>query len=136
MQGFIIRNSNAVWDSDVHTGTVVLNSGYIPRLAVQRLQSKGCIFEIQQIDAVKKAGINAKQLKTGFKALFGSGVYTYLKTKRIEAAYEAVLQQDQTLKYIAKTFGYKSTGSFIKAFKKHFGKTPGEVSRTKAARND
>lgn len=83
----------------------------------------------------KRAGINAKQLKTGFKALFGYGVYAYLKMKRMEAAYEAVLQPGQTLKYIATASGYKSTGSFIKAFKKHFGKTPGVVRKGKSVRN-
>ncbi|CAN5415927.1 hypothetical protein BH10BAC2_BH10BAC2_18080 [soil metagenome] len=324
MEGFIIRNSSTVWDSDVHAGTVVLNSAYIPRLAVQRLQSKACIFEIQQIDTdniklyyvrastvntitvtlygkdacvlihavlsgrithrtkqagertlhtgqycmfyapgddiyisvegaqqavvldillpayavlaqlaiypshvlftekikhkeacylseevlylhagiydlisrllvapyskklhplyetlcsallremlasslhherqnnlvqeawmqsiytikafidqridlhftidqlAKKAGINKRQLKAGFKALFGSGVYRYLKMERMKAAYAALEQTTASIKYISGKCGYRNVHSFSRAFTLYFGKSPGAVRK-------
>lgn len=76
-----------------------------------------------------KAGINERQLKTGFKALFGSGVYTYLKIQRMKAAYAALEQTPATIKYISGKCGYRSVHSFSRAFKTYFGKSPGDVRR-------
>ena len=84
-------------------------------------------YTIDQL--ARKAGVNERQLKTGFKALFGSGVYTYLKTQRMKAAYGALEQTTATIKYIAGKCGYRNVYSFSRAFKTYFGRSPGDVRR-------
>jgi AraC-like DNA-binding protein len=72
----------------------------------------------------KESGINPSRLKSGFKQLHGTGIYTYLMMARMERAKEMLQHTEKSMKEIAMVVGYKSTNSFIKTFKKVFGTSP------------
>jgi AraC-like DNA-binding protein len=75
-------------------------------------------------DLAKETGLNPSKLKSGFKQLHGTGIYTYLMLARMERAKEMLQTTDKVLKEIALVVGYKSTNSFIKTFKKVYGTSP------------
>lgn len=80
-------------------------------------------FVIREIS--QKVGMNEFKLKNGFRELFGNGVYEYLRTERMLEARQLLSEGGRNVKEVAALTGYKSVNSFIKAFKKKFGETPG-----------
>ena len=80
-------------------------------------------------DIAQKVGMNEYKLKNGFRELFGNGVYEYLRTERMQEARALLVDHGRSIKEIAALTGYRSVNSFIKAFKKKFGQTPGEFRK-------
>ena len=77
----------------------------------------------------RKFGINTKQLKTGFHALFSLTMYQYLKTQRMQAAYDALTNTSHTIKQVAATLGYKTPQSFSRAFKAVYHQSPAQARK-------
>lgn len=84
-------------------------------------------FVIREI--AQKVGMNEFKLKNGFRELFGNGVYEYLRSERMQVARQLLGESDHSIKEIASMTGYRSVNSFIKAFKKMYGVTPGDFRR-------
>jgi len=84
-------------------------------------------FIIREI--AQKVGMNEFKLKNGFRELFGNGVYEYLRTERMQEARSLLNDRGRSIKEVAALTGYRSVNSFIKAFKKKFGQTPGEFRK-------
>ena len=80
-------------------------------------------FVIREI--AQKVGMNEFKLKNGFRELFGNGVYEYLRSERMQTARQLLGEPGRSIKEIASLTGYRSVNSFIKAFKKMYGETPG-----------
>lgn len=66
------------------------------------------------------------KLKTGFKTIYGTGLYQYLRKKRMERGKYLLENSEKTLKEISRLLGYKYSNNFSTSFKKDFGKAPGE----------
>ncbi len=81
-------------------------------------------FAIPEI--AKRIGINEFKLKTGFRELFGQGIYGYLQSERMQEGARLLIETRLTIKEIGNKTGYRSVNSFIKAFRKTFGTTPGQ----------
>jgi len=84
-------------------------------------------FVIREI--AQKVGMNEFKLKNGFRELFGNGVYEYLRSERMQTARQLLNESGRSIKEIASLTGYRSVNSFIKAFKKMFGVTPGDFRK-------
>lgn len=84
-------------------------------------------FVIREI--AQKVGMNEFKLKNGFRELFGNGLYEYLRSERMQAARELLGEPGRSIKEIASLTGYRSVNSFIKAFKKMYGVTPGDFRK-------
>ena len=69
------------------------------------------------------------KLKNGFRELFGNGVYEYLRSERMQMARSLLNESNRSIKEIASMTGYRSVNSFIKAFKKLYGVTPGDFRK-------
>ncbi len=82
-------------------------------------------FSITQL--ARQVHINEFKLKIGFKKLFGTGPFGCLKQARMQQAHDLLLHTDKPIKEIASLAGYESLTSFIGAFRKYFGYTPGHV---------
>jgi AraC family transcriptional activator of pyochelin receptor len=76
----------------------------------------------------RAAGLNEFKLKKGFKEMFGTTVFNYLTTFRMELAREALLKNEKPITELAYELGYSSPQHFSKAFKKVFKVTPGVLS--------
>ncbi len=82
-------------------------------------------FNISKL--ARKVGINEFKLKTGFKQLFGVGPFAFLRKERMNKAYDLLLNTDKPIKDIQYIAGYASLTSFVGAFRKFFGRTPGDI---------
>jgi AraC family transcriptional regulator, transcriptional activator of the genes for pyochelin and ferripyochelin receptors len=87
------------------------------------------------IELAHKVGINDFKLKKGFKQIFGTTVYESLIDARMEKAKYLLLETETAIEQIAYTTGYKNLSSFITAFKKKMGYSPGSYKRMKRSDN-
>ncbi|MEM9538578.1 MAG: AraC family transcriptional regulator [Cyanobacteria bacterium P01_E01_bin.42] len=75
-------------------------------------------------ELARKAGINDYKLKIGFRHIFGTTVFGYLRNQRMERARQLLLEKRMNVSEVAETVGYRSLSRFSMAFKDHFGITP------------
>jgi AraC-like DNA-binding protein len=79
-------------------------------------------------DLSKIAGINRTKLQDGFKQLFGSTVFDYLTTTRLEMARQLILEGDYgTIAEVSNKIGYRNHQHFTAAFKRKYGYLPKEL---------
>lgn len=77
----------------------------------------------------KQSGTNECLLKKGFRELFNTSIYQYLLQCRMKKAYELLHNSSLKQKDIAAECGYETLAGFVTAFRKHFGKPPGELRK-------
>lgn len=70
-----------------------------------------------------KVGLNARKLSQGFNEFFGEPVYSFAKSRRLEAARLLLEAGDSSVSHVARRFGY-APGHFATEFKKRFGVSP------------
>jgi AraC family transcriptional activator of pyochelin receptor len=80
-------------------------------------------------ELARQVHLNEFKLKAGFRQLFGTGIFECLLEARMQKARSLLLETDQPIKQIASMTGYRRVTSFITAFRRHFGYTPGSVRR-------
>jgi AraC-like DNA-binding protein len=80
------------------------------------------------IDLSHQVGTNDAYLKSHFKQVFGTTVYGYLQNIKMIHARE-LLSEGKSVSEVAYLSGYKHTAHFTRAFKKHFGFSPGIMKR-------
>jgi len=73
------------------------------------------------------SGINEFKLKKGFKQIFGTTVFGYLKSWRMAYAKDLILDGKTNVSDLAYSTGYSNVSHFISGFKKEFGETPGQL---------
>jgi len=76
------------------------------------------------MDLARQVGINDYKLKSGFRQIFGTTVFGYLQTCRMERAKQLLAEQQLSIAAIAHTVGYASQSQFCHAFKLRYGITP------------
>jgi AraC-like DNA-binding protein len=64
-----------------------------------------------------------------FKELVGEPPMSYLTRWRLQKAAHRMLEGDATLASIARAVGYETESAFGKAFRRHFGVTPGDYRK-------
>jgi len=78
------------------------------------------------IDLAHQVGTNDAYLKRYFKEVFGTTVFGYLHTVKMEAA-KVMLLAGKNVSEAAAFTGYKYVAHFTRAFKKHFGMNPTKI---------
>ncbi len=86
-------------------------------------------FTITQL--AKHFRINELYLKTVFKKNYGTGLYEFLQTERMNHARQLLLTTDMPIKEISSNVGFEFTSNFMTAFSLHFGYSPGSLRRKK-----
>ncbi len=111
-------------------GTVDLERHDLPRQEVARL------FEVRQMISSRLAdppllqelaaavGTNQPKLSKGFRTLFGTTVFGYIRELRMLRARELLQRTCMPIKTIAAEIGFRSTGDLSRAIKEHYGMTP------------
>ena len=79
----------------------------------------------------REVNMSTSSLIRQFKFMYGKNVYEYYIGKKMESAKQLILEKKITIKEIAKKLGYKQSSSFIEAFIKHYGFTPGSLKLMK-----
>jgi AraC family transcriptional regulator, transcriptional activator of the genes for pyochelin and ferripyochelin receptors len=76
------------------------------------------------LDLAQQIGINDNKLKYGFREVFGTTVFGYLREYRLEIARKLLQEQKQSVRNVVNTIGYANQSHFAAAFKRKFGMTP------------
>lgn len=95
----------------------------IPCILQERMAKPPSIVALSRMVAM-----NEFKLKAGFKQVFNTTIYEYLRQLRTEEAVE-LMKEELTLEQIAERVGYRSVRGFTQAFAKCTGKTPTEWRR-------
>ena len=75
-------------------------------------------------DLARTVGTSHTLLNQGFRKMYGTSVFGYLRKLRLEAAREFLERGDMNVTEAAVSVGYNSISSFTRAFSKHFGSNP------------
>jgi len=75
----------------------------------------------------RAVGTNEQYLKKHFKMMFGSTVFNYIVSVKMEKAKHLLLEGNHKIADVAITSGYKHATHFSSAFKKYFGYLPNKI---------
>ncbi len=75
----------------------------------------------------RKVAINECYLKTGFKEIFGTTIFDFYQSQRMEHAKFLLCDKRQSVTDVSALLGYSSISHFSTAFKKHTGMKPCEL---------
>ena len=75
-------------------------------------------------ELARRVGLNYNQLIRGFKEALGILPFEYLRTVRLEKAYNLIAGRDCNITEAAFSVGYASLSHFTKSFRKEFGMNP------------
>jgi AraC-like DNA-binding protein len=85
------------------------------------------------IETAHRAGLAQGSFRRLFKHLRGISFGQWLRDVRIDAARRALALGDEPVSVIGKRFGYDNVHTFIRAFRRVHGNTPGEFRRSNAS---
>ena len=75
----------------------------------------------------RKVAINECYLKKGFKELFGTTIFDFYQSQRMEHARYLLYEKGLSVTEVSVLLGYSSISHFSTAFKKHTGLKPSEL---------
>ena len=75
----------------------------------------------------RKAAINECYLKKGFKEMYGTTIFDFFQSQRMEHAKYLLYEKGLTVTDVSAQLGYSSISHFSTAFKKHTGLKPCEL---------
>jgi len=83
------------------------------------------------MNLAQDVGLDHMKLKRGFRQIFGTTPFGYLREYRMEQARLLLLDGKLSVAAVANAIGYSHVGHFSNAFQRKFGITPGECRRQK-----
>ncbi|MFD2170808.1 helix-turn-helix transcriptional regulator [Tumebacillus lipolyticus] len=81
------------------------------------------------IELSRMIGLNDYKLKIGFKAVYGTTVFSYLRERRLEQALLLLQQGILNVAEISCAVGYSNASYFAEAFRSKYGVNPGKFVR-------
>lgn len=81
------------------------------------------------VELSRMIGLNDNKLKVGFKELYGTTVFGYLREKRLEKAFILLQQGDLNVTETSLSVGYSNPSYFSEAFREKYGVNPGNLLR-------
>jgi AraC-like DNA-binding protein len=76
------------------------------------------------LELARQVGLNEKKLNLGFKQVFGTTVFDYLRTYRLEKAKQLLNEGKMNVTEVAFGVGYLHHSTFSRSFTRHFGISP------------
>lgn len=89
-----------------------------------RMENPPSLMELSRI-----VGLNDYKLKAGFKKVFGTTIFGYLREKRLEKAMLHLQNGQTSVGEAAVSVGYTNASYFAEAFRKQYGINPSELIR-------
>lgn len=78
-------------------------------------------------EIAKAVGLNEYKLKGGFKEIFGTTIFGFLREERLLLGNQLLLDTRKSISEISEDLGYSSPQHFSNAFKKKFKHTPSSI---------
>ncbi len=82
------------------------------------------------LELARMIGLNDYKLKLGFKELFGTTVFGYVRGLRMNEAHKILEQGKVNVSEAASMVGYNNLSHFAKLFRKTYGYNPSEVQKS------
>lgn len=111
-QNLILKNDDI---DKLQYAKEIINNDYVNPLSINELS--------------KHIGLNTFKLKVGFKQIYNTTIYGYIRDLRMEKAREYLIEGQKNVIEIANMVGYSNPSHFSAAFKKKFGVNPSELKR-------
>lgn len=92
---------------------------YAQEILIKNLTSPPSLMELASL-----VGMCDYNLRQGFKEVFDTTVFGYLRDFRLDRAKQLLLEPWMTVSEVARTVGYESHSSFTAAFQQRFGVSP------------
>lgn len=96
-------------------------------IAARDLINKNVAQPLGLSEIAKKVGINEFKLKYGFKEMFSTTLFTYLREKRLGLATQMIRDTEKSIASIADELGFSSPQHFSNHYKQRFGLSPKKV---------
>lgn len=93
-------------------------------IVLERMANPPSLVELSRM-----VGLNDNKLKIGFKEMYGTTVFGFLREKRLEKALRLLLQGDLNVNETSLAVGYSNPSYFSEAFREKFGVNPGSLNR-------
>ncbi|WP_080054382.1 helix-turn-helix transcriptional regulator [Spirosoma aerolatum] len=116
----IIKTADRTYPPVHHA--ISTNQTRLIKEAKELLDTHTGYISIRQL--AKEVGTNMVSLKTGFKALYKTTIFSYQQNKNLQKAYELLLVENMTIQQVSECCGYQSLGSFSNAFLRRYGHRP------------
>jgi AraC-like DNA-binding protein len=81
------------------------------------------------LELARRVGVNLTTLQMNFKAAFGTTIFGYVRTQRLQMARVLLLEHDLTIAEAGYRVGFASPAAFTAAYRRHFGHPPGSDVR-------
>ncbi len=94
-------------------------------IIMERMSTPPSIAEL-----ARKVGLNEKKIKQGFKELYGTTVYGFLRKYRMEQAKLLFDRDQKSVTDVACAVGYSNVSHFGAIFRHHHGVRPGEYLKS------
>jgi AraC family transcriptional regulator len=91
---------------------------------------KGIREDINVDFLAQKYGLSESYLRKLFKFACKQTISSYIRSLRLTASLDELLESDDSIIDIAFTFNYNYEQSYIRAFKQKFGLTPGNYRKS------
>lgn len=107
---------------------IPLSAGDRERIHAARDILQECMEEppsLQQL--ARRVGINEFKLKRGFRKIFGTTAYGFLRDARLALARQYLESGAMNVCEACMAVGYSNPGNFIGLFKRRYGATPGDL---------
>ncbi|MFZ6874507.1 helix-turn-helix domain-containing protein [Undibacterium sp. Di27W] len=82
---------------------------------------------LSMTEIARQMGVNANTLQKQFKIAYGASIFEYMKERRMQIAYTALLKQGISISAAAQLAGYQNPANFSTAFKARFDTPPKNV---------
>ncbi|QYR19315.1 AraC family transcriptional regulator [Paenibacillus sp. sptzw28] len=93
-------------------------------IILERMIEPPSILELSRM-----IGLNDYKLKIGFKEMYGTTVFGYLKDQRLYKAYRLLRDGGTSVIEVSYSVGYSNPSHFAEAFRGKYGVNPGELIR-------
>lgn len=80
-------------------------------------------------ELARRIGMNETHLKSGFKRIYGSPIYSWVVAQKMHRAMAMLESGQYNVNEVADAVGYSNVSQFIAAFRKRHGITPGKVAQ-------
>jgi AraC-like DNA-binding protein len=98
-------------------------------IIIERMTEPPTLLELSRM-----IGLNDYKLKTGFKELYGTTVFAYLREQRLEKAFHLLRQGTMNVTETSNAVGYSNPSYFSEAFRDKYGVNPGKITRNSSVR--
>jgi len=92
---------------------------------------KGLIDGIDADNLSKKYSLSSGHLRRLFRFAFNQSLSSYIRSRRLSESLKSLLKTKSNILGIALDYGFEYEQSYIRAFKKEFGCTPGDLRTNK-----